>query len=209
MPGLRIFGTRPKSYLHLVDAQDYIDRARRSKASRKEVMAELYLNTDLRSNCRKFVCSHGGNVEESNTIYVESIVAFTKACSRQDFNIRTTLENYLFGVTQNLWYRTIRERKKNNPTDNLPEIEDTNSPEILLLSAEKSTLLNEILIKLDDKCRQVLIMWAQKIKMKAIAVEMNYSSPEVVRKKKHFCLKKLIELVKNHPGYLDSLKGDI
>ncbi|MBX2816046.1 MAG: sigma-70 family RNA polymerase sigma factor [Saprospiraceae bacterium] len=192
-----------------MDAQDYIDRVRRSLESRNEVMRELYENKQLRSNCHKYVLSNSGTKEDADTLHAESIISFIQACYRPDFNIRTTLENYLFGVTRNLWLSTLRKRKKDNPTDNLPDIEDPQNPEILLISTEKRAILYEILGKLDDKCREVLILWAQNLKMKSIATEMNYSSPEVVRKKKHFCLKRLIELIDDHPPYRAALKGDL
>jgi DNA-directed RNA polymerase specialized sigma subunit len=76
-----------------------------------------------------------------------------------------------------------------------------------LIGFERRQNLEVVLQQIDDKCRQVLTLWAKDMKMQAIAKVLNYSSAEVVRKKKHFCLKKLIELVNLHPELIDTLKN--
>ena len=162
-------------------------------------MEELYLNEELRANTRKFVMGMGLTKDDADTIYVDVIVIFCNNCLKPDFTITSTLANYFFGVTKNLWKRTIEERKKNRSTDHLPPIVDPDDPESLLMNIEKRTYVWELVQKLDDKCRTVLTLWAYGMKMKAIAAEMNYSSAGGARKKKHFCLKKLINLTKDDP----------
>jgi RNA polymerase sigma factor (sigma-70 family) len=192
-----------------MNPQDLIDRVRSSIPERDRVMEELFRNDRLKTNTRKFVMGNGGAADDAETILCDAIINFIKNCYKDGFEIRSTIENYFFGVTKNLWFRTIRERKSTSSLEEIPEpperTENT-SPEILLIDLERRQNLEVILQKIDEKCRQVLTMWAQDMKMQAIARNLNYSSPEVVRKKKHFCLKKLIELVNAHPGFIDSLK---
>ncbi len=167
----------------------------------------MYADRRLKANTFKYVRSKGGTAEEAETIFCDAILNFVKNCSKPDFEVRSTLENYFFGVTRNLWYRTLRQRKQLDNIEDQKEKPDQETPEVLLLSAERHSYLHQLLKQLDDKCREVLMHWATDMKMKAIAVKMNYSSAEVVRKKKHFCLKKLIKLVGDHPEIREALKA--
>ena len=184
-----------------MDPGSLIARVRQGTAERNKVMTELYRNEALRANTRKYVMHNSGTTDDADTVYNDVIIIFVKNCLKPDFNITSTLENYFFGVTKNLWRGTLGKRKKNKTTNHLPKLEDPENPEDLLIFAEKRTYLLELLSKIDDKCREVLILWAYKMKMKAIAEKMNYSSPEVVRKKKHLCLKKLRNLLDDDPEY--------
>ncbi len=187
-----------------MNSQELIERVRSSLHERNKVMEELFLNQRLKAVSHKFVLSNGGTPDDAETILCDTIVNFVKNCYKEGFEIRSTIENYFFGVTKNLWFRTIRERKHSSGLE-VPERPEDDSPEVLLIDMERRHNLELILQKLDEKCREVLMMWARDMKMQAIAKVLNYNSPEVVRKKKHFCLKKLIELANKHPELLDSL----
>lgn len=189
-----------------MNPQELIDRVRSSVRERDKVMEELYANQALRANTERFILSNSGASDDVETILCDTIVNFVKNCYKPDFQIRTNIENYFFGVTKNLWFRTIRQRKPTTSLDQVPEKPAEGNPELLLVNLEQRKLLEVILEKIDEKCKMVLTLWARDMKMKAIAKELNYSSAEVVRKKKHFCLKKLIEIVNDHPEFIDTLK---
>ncbi len=188
-------------------ASDLIDLIRRDRAGRDQAMTHMYGHKDLKANTFKYVLGKGGTREEAETIFCDAIVNFVKNCYKADFEVKSSLENYLFGVTRNLWYRTLRQRKQLDNIEDQKEKLDQETPELLLMTAEKRQYLHQLLLRLDEKCRQVLQYWATDMKMAAIAEEMKYSSAEVVRKKKHFCLKKLISLVNDHPEIREALKS--
>lgn len=190
-----------------MNPEDLIRRVRLSVKGRDEVINELYRNDKLRSNSLKFILSHGGTRDDADSIFCDTIINFTKNCLSEKFKIHSTIENYFFGVTKNLWYKRTKSTKLTQGLDQVKDHYSDESPEIILIDEERRHLLEEILSKLDPKCRKVLALWASDLKMQKIAETMNYSSSEVVRKKKHFCLKKLIDLAKLHPEILDSLKN--
>lgn len=169
-------------------------------------MEELYQNDVLRRNTERFILSNNGDADDARTILCDSIVNFIKNCYKDEFAIRTNVENYFFGVTKNLWYRTIRQRKSTTELEKVPEKPEIDNPELLLIEFERRKNLELILQEIDEKCRKVLTLWAKDMKMQAIADVLEYSSAEVVRKKKHFCLKRLIEIVNAHPELVDALK---
>jgi RNA polymerase sigma factor (sigma-70 family) len=172
-------------------------------------MEELYKHPNLKANTQKFILANGGNRDDAETVFCDTIINFVKNCYKNGFEIRTNVENYFFGLTKNLWYKTIRQRKTTSGLEDISQDPESDSPEIVLINNERKQNLEVILMKLEEKCRMVLMLWARNMKMEAIAKKMHYSSAEVVRKKKHFCLKKLVELVNAHPDLLDSLKKQV
>jgi RNA polymerase sigma factor (sigma-70 family) len=190
-----------------MNSEELVGRVRNSINERDKVMDELFRDDRIRANTQKFILANGGRPDDAETVLCDSIINFVKNCYKEGFEIRSTVENYLFGVTKNLWFKTIRERKPTSSLENAPERLEEDNPELLLIGFERRQNLEVVLQQIDDKCRQVLTLWAKDMKMQAIAKVLNYSSAEVVRKKKHFCLKKLIELVNLHPELIDTLKN--
>jgi DNA-directed RNA polymerase specialized sigma24 family protein len=190
-----------------MNSQELVERVRSSMYERDKVMDELFRDVRIRANTQKFILANGGERDDAETVLCDSIVNFVKNCYKEGFEIRSTIENYLFGVTKNLWFKTIRERKPTISMDHAPEGLEDDNPEILLIESDRKKKLEIILQKMDEKCRQVLTLWAKDMKMQAISKVLNYSSAEVVRKKKHLCLKRLIEIVQLHPGLIDTLKN--
>ena len=190
-----------------MNAAHLIDLIRSGPEGREKAMEQMYHNKKLRGNTIKFILNKGGDQEEAESVFCDAIINFVKSCYKKDFTIHSSIENYLFVVTRNLWYRSLKEKKELKNIDNIPEDIDDNTPELILIGREQHQHLYKILNKIEVKCRKILTLWARNMKMKMIAKEMNYSSPEVVRKKKHFCLKKLITLVDQHPEYQELLKS--
>ncbi len=187
---------------------DLIDQIRSGIDGRNRAMESLYRNKQLRQATERFILSKGGTKEEAETIFSDAIINLVKNCYKRDFAIKSTLENYFFGVTRNLWFRTLREKQRSHTDDAPTEDIEYDTPEIVLMASERRQFLSQLLNKLDQKCREVLTMWSTDMKMQSIAKQMSYSSPEVVRKKKHFCLKKLIAIVHEHPEISEALKSN-
>ncbi|MBK8505085.1 MAG: sigma-70 family RNA polymerase sigma factor [Saprospiraceae bacterium] len=119
-------------------------------------MSELFKDDRIRANTQKFVLANGGLSDDVETVLCDAIVNLVKNCYKPGFEIHSTVENYLFGVTKNLWFRTIRKRKPTSDLDKVPERSEDDDPELLLIEVERKQNLEAILQQIDDKCRQVL-----------------------------------------------------
>ncbi len=193
-------------YLAVMEVRDLVDRVRQSIGERNRVIHELYMNKTLRDLTHRFVHKNGGTKDDAETIFTDAIVVFVKNCHRLDFQVKTDLPNYFYGVTKNLWYRTFRNKRGYDLVDQLPEEATQVTPESLLEQEELSEMLRQMLDKLDTKCREVLRLWALNMAMKSIAEKVQMRSAGAARKKKHQCLHKLINIIEDRPDYARYLK---
>ena len=80
------------------------------------------------------------------------------------------------------------------------------SADVQFLKFEKRNLISELLEKLGQNCKEVLMFWSQSYSMVEIAEKMEYKSPGMAKKKKQICMKELYVYLENHPEIVDTLK---
>ena len=190
-------------------AQDIIDKVRESIESRDQVIKSLYLDTSYRKAVIGTLVNKGCDPKEAEDRFTDAIISFIKACYRPDFEIKSSLTNYLIGAAKNIWLKrvtkTMRERttEYSNPSETESSIEDE------LIKTERKTLLQQVINSLDPICKKVLTLWAINKKMKAIATALGYKSEGMARKKKHQCLQRLYAIVDEHPSIKQDLSNMI
>ena len=108
-----------------------------------------------------------------------------------------SLLHFWIGITKGL----LRNKMKRDARTDLVEDtlafdqDDTDSPESLMISDERRQLLDSLLDRLGDRCKRVLILWANGYSMREIADKLDLSSEAMARKTKYKCKSQLLELV--------------
>lgn len=177
---------------------NYIDRIRKGIPSRNEVITELYSNEKIKGSIYAFVLKNGGSQSDAQDIFTHSIVAFVKQCNSPVFKLKNTLSTYMFSIARYEWIRQCKNSKRIIYSDEEISISGYEpSIEEKIIGQARTEALKKALTYLDDKCKKVLTMWASQVKMREIAITMNYSSEGMARKKKHNCLNKLRVLIKD------------
>ncbi len=174
---------------------DIISRVRKSIEDRNEVIRTLYQDQVIRNAVIGTLVKMGCSEADAKDHFTDSIVNFIKACYKPDFEIRSSLTNYLIGTAKNIWLKGVTKSKREGTTFNYPTAMTEPSIEIHLISSERKQLLHLLLNQLDQTCRKVLTLWAINKKMKDIATRMSYKSEGMARKKKHQCLRRLYALI--------------
>lgn len=186
--------------------QEIIQAVRKGGRSCEQVMEYLYgryVNQVI-----AFVRERSGTEAEAQDVYQDAIVNLLLAIQDGRFEGRSAVSTYLFAISKNLWYRRFRRQNLEGDYRATLTGEDTdpNTPELLLLEADRQTQLNSILDQLKDKCRAVLSLWAQKYAMKEIAEQLGYQNEQVVRNKKNLCLKELKKLLQQQPALREKIQ---
>ncbi|MEZ4826530.1 MAG: sigma-70 family RNA polymerase sigma factor [Bacteroidia bacterium] len=148
-----------------------------------------------------FITARNGSREEAKDIFQDAIVNLLVSVREGKFEGKSSITTYLYAISKNLWYRrfnrSVREDEwKNAQPDDAQDI----SPELNMMDTDQRKLVGELLDSLKIKCREVLVLWAEKYSMKEIADQLGYQNEQVVRNKKNHCLNELKEMVQNHPG---------
>jgi len=181
-------------------AQELIDKVRRSIVDRDQVIKSLYLDANYRKAVIGTLVQKGCDPKEAEDRYTDAIVSFIKACYRPDFEIRSSLTNYLIGAAKNIWLKGVTKSTRERTTEVIAPNETEANIEEEIIIGEQKNLLHQILNQLDPTCKKVLTLWAINKKMKEIASSLEYKSEGMARKKKHQCMQRLYAIVEEHPS---------
>ena len=168
----------------------------------------------LRGQLGKWVRQMGGNTADVEDVFQDAICHLILNVRRGNYKGDSSLNTYFTSIARNIWLQKFRRDQKwkeiKEKLPNSPGLSE--SPEQIFLLGEKKELLNSLAAKTGEKCRAVLSLWSLNYSMQEIAEKLGYKSDGVVRKKKHQCLQKLMQLLKQNPSWKTLLqvhsKGD-
>ena len=187
-------------------SQSIVNRVRNSLNDRNEVIKELYNNRDLHKAVVGTLIKKGCSKSSAEDYFIDSIVNFVKSCYKSDFEIRSSLTNYMIGTAKNIWLKQVTNQQKlRTIKEELQQTGGDDTYEINLIGQSKRALLAQLTGYLDETCRELLTLWAASHQMQEIAVALNYKSAGMARKKKHQCMQRLYScLLYTSPSPRDS-----
>lgn len=154
------------------------------------------------------ILKNSGSKEDVPDVFQNGLIVLFNKAKQTDFRLSSTLKTYLYSICRNLWLMEIRKNKRKTPLEDHHEfiaVEEDNF-ETLVMN-EKKQLVMQLLEKMGDSCRQVLIhFYYKKMRMAQIKENMSYSSEQVAKNKKRACMKKLREMIMNNPNYVNVLR---
>ncbi len=176
--------------------------------SREQAIAYLYNESGIKDEVMKFIRSRSGSQEAAEDIFQEGMVSLVMNIQKGKFKGEGSIKGYLYGICRNIWFKKA---KKENPghdewNPDQSDAPDLKTPEYHLFNQEKKNVILEVLGKLGEKCKQLLLLWRMSYSMKEIAERTDYKSEGVVRKKKHQCMKGLVAMVQENPELVKILK---
>lgn len=149
---------------------------------------------------RRVLMNLGASHEDYEELLNDTLIALHTGIVKGRFKEQYSITAYMVGIAKKQWYK--RRMKKRPETTPYPELVDDGQPsiEVQIIAHERRELLAEVVGLLDENCRKILIKaFLEELKNTELIKIMNYKNEAVVRKKKSQCLKRLIELLKEHP----------
>lgn len=180
-----------------MEHQKIVEKVKVDLESRNAVIKELYNNGQLRKTISAYVHTNGGNKTDIDDLLTYGIMNFIKQCYRPLFELQKPAEGYIFSIIKYEWMNRNKKKIHLVDEDKRPEWTTGETIEETIIGNERMSALRVALKTLDEKCRKVLTMWASSIKMREIALQLNYKSEGMARKKKHECLGKLKLITKD------------
>lgn len=144
---------------------------------------------------RAHVINNSGSEEDAEDCYQESFIIFMIKINEPEFEIRSLLSTYLFGIVKYHWSNQLRNRNKGGkmepPPNNVTHPKEPEEEFNLPSDEEIQAMVNE----LDPECKDIMIdFYYLKISMKELAERYNIASEGAARKRKFKCLQKLKKL---------------
>lgn len=176
----------------------------------EKAMEYLYLKHGCRREVFVFIRKRGGSKEDAEDIFQDGIRFLIMQVRDGKYKYEGQLGAYLFGICKNLWFRRFKKISRNvawEPGEEGDLYEESN-PELDLLEKDRQEQIRKLMAGIGEACRKVLELWQLSYSMKEIAREMGYKTEGVARKKKHICLKKLLDILKEEPAWKTWLGSD-
>lgn len=157
------------------------------------------------SRIKQLVMKNSGTETDAADLFQEVLIELHRKAIRQQFVLTCPFEAFLYMVCRNRWINELHKRKGRTVTISGDEGFNTDGDvtvnyEALMMQEKRKTLVEEKLVELGEGCRSLLsLSWSGK-PMQEVARILNFSYA-YVRKKKTECMSKLINLVKEAPGF--------
>ena len=138
----------------------------------------------------------------------EGIIVLDRNIRQDKYKEESSVQGYLYSICRFLWMNQIRKNSKVSLTDDTMQMDQTehSTPEVQLFEEEQKNLLRNLIGNLGDRCRKILELWKLSYSMEEIANELGFSSAAMARKNKYRCHKSLLEIIKENPQLVNSLR---
>ncbi len=155
------------------------------------------------------VTKNGGNREDANDVFHDSIIILDRNIRQDKYKSEGSIAAYLYSICKFTWNNKWRKNIKTELVEDFSQEtpEESNSVHVHLINEETKLNLEKLLSKLDDSCRSILKMWQLSYSMQEIAEAQNLSSPQMAKKYRYRCMKKLMKVLDDNPELLNALRN--
>ena len=181
------------------------------RSKRKINEAIQYLYSSHYRYLEKYVLQNNGDEDDAADIIQECFLVFIRMIEENKFRQEASVKSYLYSITRNLWITELRKRKSMAMRgDIFTKEQEENEADIStsLIKHESHSLIIEVFSELGERCKSILYrFYYEDLSMKEIMTLENFSNEQVLRNKKHKCLKGLIEKIQSDPTKYNTIKN--
>ena len=153
----------------------------------------------------RWICRNSGTHADAEDVFADALEAIYQRLKQDhDFELTARFSTFIFSICKNQWLKYLR-RKKGEDRVRL----DTKLELIAerwdqaMEDAERAQFVRKKWELLAESCQQLLALcWSDEKKtMAEIAALLGFASAGYASKRKHQCIAKLRELIRNDPDY--------
>jgi RNA polymerase sigma factor (sigma-70 family) len=162
-------------------------------SSQKKTLDKLY--TDYFPVFKLFVLRNNGSIEDAEDIFQEAMMVLVEKLRQDDFVLSASLKTYVMAIAKNLWFKQLRDAKKNSTT----ELTDVHSSVLMeeittAIEVEKTywDKLNAYLFSVSSHCKTILEMfYFEKKTIDEIQKHFGYSTKHNAQNQKYKCVEQV------------------
>jgi RNA polymerase sigma factor (sigma-70 family) len=159
---------------------------------------------------KTYVIDNSGDIHDAEDIFQEVIISFINLVKARKFRGESSVKTFLYSINRNLWLNELKKRGSSQKRELKYEQkkEDTDAAIGLAIeSRETSQRLMAAIGELGETCKKILVLfYFEGCSMKEILGTLTYDNEQVVRNKKHKCLKKLEETIRGDKVLYQQIK---
>ncbi len=151
-----------------------------------------------------------GSRQDAEDIFQEVIVAFIELVQKDKFRGDSSIKTFLFSINKNMWLNELKRRNRSvvreQKFETAKDLVDADSNDYITAREARQQVI-VVMDKLGDVCKKLLLtFYYENQSMKEIVQTMSYENEQVLRNKKHKCLKRLEQLLTADPALAKTLK---
>jgi RNA polymerase sigma factor (sigma-70 family) len=205
--------TTTKNYKGMKKSNEFSEQEIISAIRSKEAVnsALRYLYDSYYRYLERYVLQNSGNEDDAADTIQEAFLVFIRLIEENKFRQESSIKSYLYSITRNLWITELRKRKsmalRNElyENDQNKEIADISHA---IIKNESHKIIMGLFAEIGQKCKNILYrFYYEELSMKEIMVLEGFSNEQVLRNKKHKCLKGLIEKIQSDPSKYTTIKN--
>lgn len=191
-------------------ADNEIIAALKNKSTINDALSFLY--NSYYEMLENYVVNNGGSADDASDTIQETMIAFTDAVQQDKYRSDASVKSYLYAIARNLWHTELRKRGNAANRNIKYEMQnDKTSEDVskLIVRAENNRIIGRLFENMEEKCRKLLLfVYYEGLSMKEILPQMpGYDNEQVLRNKKHKCMKHLLSLIEGNEQLKSSIKN--
>jgi RNA polymerase sigma factor (sigma-70 family) len=173
-----------------------------SDALRDKTLQQIYADEKLRKTVFSYIFQHGGSRQDAEDVFQDTLVLFDRQIREDKFQGQSSWATYFVGIAKWRWV-SLRRKFSRDSAELKVEYHDSpvESVEARVIEGEKLTVIEAVLSRIGERCKQTLTLYKLSHSMEEIAEFLHLSSPEMAKKVAYECRKKFKDLVMNDPEY--------
>jgi RNA polymerase sigma factor (sigma-70 family) len=165
--------------------------------------AILFLYQQYSEATSSFIMSYGASRQDAEDVFQETVVSFIEIVKKGKYRMEASIKTFLVSVAKNIWLNEVKKRERSGYREKQFETGRDQKEEDIsqqIGDLEKKRQLRELLNKLGEPCRKILLLfYYENLSMKEMVDHLPYENEQVVRNKKYKCLQKLAGFIKDNP----------
>lgn len=174
--------------------------------SSQEVISAII--ADFFPMVRDYVLKNSGTIEDAEDIFSDTLEAIYRNVHQKGLTLSCKFSTYLYAVAQKIWLKTLRSKKHDSQVtiDDPALFNEVQKLDESLEKTEEYKLMREKFELLPEDCQKILeLSWSTDLSGKEISKQMGLTHG-YLRKRKHLCKEKLMDLVKSDIRFLELKK---
>lgn len=173
---------------------------------RQKALGFIYNRSSCKSKIHRVITRYGIDMEEAQDIFHDGIITLDNCIRTKKFRGESSIDTYLYSICKFLCLNYWRKKKKMVYIEDINqvthfEINYTNNTIDDFIKKEEKNIIDKLLDEVGDTCQKVLKLWQLSYSMEEISQSLSLSSPNMAKKKRFLCHKKLMLLIENKNYY--------
>jgi RNA polymerase sigma factor (sigma-70 family) len=158
----------------------------------------------------RYIINNNGGQQDAEDIFQEVVVSFINLVRAGKFRGEASIKTFLFSLNRNLWLNELKRKGRMKTREEKYERVNEKTEQSIDLAIESREAKGELqksINALGEACKTILLLfYFENRSMKEILEYLDYENEQVLRNKKHKCMKRLQEIISSNNLLYQQLK---